>query len=94
MRLRPAFLALAMAAGALALSGCDRRDQKPMNTAAQQAAPEARKMEPSGPPPDATRAEQSVAAPKPDSNTRQEPPVQGQADARQGEQKQHFDNKR
>ena len=91
MRLRIFLMSVAAVA---ALAGCDRRDQKPMNTAAQQAAPEARTAQPSNPAPEVTRPDQSASPPRPDSATGQEPQAQGQADARQGEQKEHFDNKR
>ena len=78
---------------ALFLGGCDRSDQRPASTAVQERSSSAPALRAdAGGPPDAARPDPTAEAPRADSQRQQEPPVQGQADARQGEQKQHFDN--
>jgi hypothetical protein len=79
-------LGAALCAAALA-AGCDRSERGPVKSAAQPPAPSA------APSAGASRPLPSQQPPQADATTKQEPPVQGQADAREQEQKQHFDNK-
>jgi hypothetical protein len=95
MKIQTALAVLGLCA--LALAGCDRRDEKPMNTAAQQSASQtapsagARTTDPGAQPQRSSPANPGQG-PVADSKTQQEPPAQGQADSRQAEQSQHFDN--
>lgn len=70
-----------------ALAGCDRSEREPVKSASQQAAPSQAARTDTG----ALPSQQPVQA---DVTTGRETPVQGQADARESDQKQHFDNKR
>jgi hypothetical protein len=79
-------LGAALCAAALA-AGCDRSDRGPAKSASQQPAPSAASSA------DASRPLPSQQPPQAEATTKQEPPVQGQADPREQGQKQHFDNK-
>ena len=80
-------LELVVLVAVAALAGCDRGDRGPVKSAAQQPAPSAAASA------GASRPLPSQQPPQADATTKEEPPVQGQADAREQEQKQHFDNK-
>ena len=69
-----------------ALAGCDRGERGPVKSATQYPTPS------QGPRTDVGQlpSQQPV---QPDSAKESQPPVQGQADAREGGQRQHFDRK-
>jgi len=95
MKIGTTLLAATVAAAALTLAACDRSDQKPVNTA--QSAPQSGDAQPA-PPSNATaeaakQPDQSASAPQPDGKTKQQPPVQGQIDSREGPQKRNIDGK-
>ena len=70
----------------LLASGCDRAERGPVKSASQYPTPS------QGPRTDVGQlpSQQPV---QPDSSKESQPPVQGQADAREGAQRQHFDKK-
>jgi hypothetical protein len=84
MKRNLAMLAAVLCVTALA-AGCDRSDRGPVKSASQPAPSQAPRADVGQLP--------SQQPPQADATTRREPPVQGQADARETEQKQHFDKK-